>query len=128
MWRVLSNRAVARTMVRRALLFRSNAISALAAESTINGVKLRAMTEVDAIATDAAEAMVELVALQERAVERAANAGLRSLFVGFETLNPDNLREQGKLQNLHRDYDSAIRRLHEHGVMVNGSSCNPKCD
>ena len=32
-----------------------------AAESTINGVKLRAMTEVDAIATDAAEAMVEVL-------------------------------------------------------------------
>jgi hypothetical protein len=31
------------------------------------------------------------------------------------------LREQGKLQNLNRDYDAAIRRLHEHGVMVNGS-------
>jgi radical SAM superfamily enzyme YgiQ (UPF0313 family) len=54
-------------------------------------------------------------------VERAAKAGLRSLFVGFETLNADNLREQGKLQNLHRDYDAAIRRLHDHGVMVNGS-------
>jgi radical SAM superfamily enzyme YgiQ (UPF0313 family) len=54
-------------------------------------------------------------------LERAARAGLRSLFVGFETLNEDNLREQGKLQNLHRDYDAAIRRLHDHGVMVNGS-------
>ena len=54
-------------------------------------------------------------------LERAAEAGLRSLFVGFETLSPDNLREQGKLQNLHRDYGAAIRRLHEHGVMVNGS-------
>jgi len=54
-------------------------------------------------------------------VERAARAGLRSLFVGFETLNADNLREQGKLQNLHRDYGAAIRRLHDHGVMVNGS-------
>jgi len=54
-------------------------------------------------------------------VERGARAGLRSLFVGFETLNADNLREQGKLQNLHRDYGAAIRRLHDHGVMVNGS-------
>ena len=54
-------------------------------------------------------------------LERAVAAGLRSLFVGFETLNPDNLREQGKLQNLHRDYDAAIRRLHDNGVMVNGS-------
>jgi len=54
-------------------------------------------------------------------LERAAAAGLRSLFVGFETLSPENLREQGKLQNLHRDYAAAIRRLHDHGVMVNGS-------
>jgi radical SAM superfamily enzyme YgiQ (UPF0313 family) len=46
---------------------------------------------------------------------------LRSLFVGFETLSAENLREQGKLQNLHRDYGAAIRRLREHGVMVNGS-------
>jgi radical SAM superfamily enzyme YgiQ (UPF0313 family) len=54
-------------------------------------------------------------------LERAAACGLRSLFVGFETLSSDNLREQGKLQNLHRDYNAAIRRLHDHGVMVNGS-------
>jgi radical SAM superfamily enzyme YgiQ (UPF0313 family) len=54
-------------------------------------------------------------------LERATAAGLRSLFVGFETLDADNLREQGKLQNLHRDYDAAIRRLHDNGVMVNGS-------
>jgi radical SAM superfamily enzyme YgiQ (UPF0313 family) len=54
-------------------------------------------------------------------LERAAKAGLRSLFVGFETLDPKNLREQGKLQNLNRDYGAAIRRLHAHGVMVNGS-------
>ncbi len=54
-------------------------------------------------------------------LERAAEAGLRSLFVGFETLSPDNLREQSKLQNLGRDYAAAIARLHGLGVMVNGS-------
>lgn len=54
-------------------------------------------------------------------LEKAAAAGLRSLFVGFETLSADNLREQGKLQNLGRDYAAAIRRLHDNGVMVNGS-------
>jgi radical SAM superfamily enzyme YgiQ (UPF0313 family) len=59
--------------------------------------------------------------LRPALIERATDAGLRSLFVGFETLNADNLREQGKLQNLHRDYDAAIRRLHEQGVMVNAS-------
>ena len=54
-------------------------------------------------------------------LEAAAEAGLRSLFVGFETLSAANLREQGKVQNLRRDYGEAIRRLHAHGVMVNGS-------
>jgi radical SAM superfamily enzyme YgiQ (UPF0313 family) len=54
-------------------------------------------------------------------LERAVNAGLRSLFVGFETLNADNLLEQHKYQNLRRDYGEAIRRLHDLGVMINGS-------
>ena len=54
-------------------------------------------------------------------LERAVDAGLRSLFVGFETLNADNLVEQRKYQNLRRDYGEAIRRLHDLGVMINGS-------
>ena len=54
-------------------------------------------------------------------LEKAAASGLRSLFVGFETLDSHNLRAQRKHQNLGRDYGSAIRRLHDHGVMVNGS-------
>ena len=54
-------------------------------------------------------------------LEKAAASGLRSLFVGFETLNPANLRQQHKYQNLNRDYDAAIRRLHDLGVMVNAS-------
>ena len=54
-------------------------------------------------------------------IERAAAAGMRSLFVGFETLNPENLRRHDKRQNLGRDYDEAIRRCHDLGVMVNGS-------
>jgi radical SAM superfamily enzyme YgiQ (UPF0313 family) len=54
-------------------------------------------------------------------LERAVEAGLRSLFVGFETLDPANLTEQRKYQNLRRDYAAAIQRLHSLGVMVNGS-------
>src|SRR6185369_13975970 len=54
-------------------------------------------------------------------LERAVKAGLRSLFVGFETLNPANLVEQRKYQNLRRDYTDAIHRLHDLGVMINGS-------
>jgi radical SAM superfamily enzyme YgiQ (UPF0313 family) len=54
-------------------------------------------------------------------LEKAVACGLRSLFVGFETLNPNNLRAQHKYQNLNRDYSMAIRRLHDLGVMINGS-------
>ena len=54
-------------------------------------------------------------------LEKAAACGLRSLFVGFETISPANLRAHHKLQNLDRDYTAAIRRLHDLGIMVNGS-------
>jgi radical SAM superfamily enzyme YgiQ (UPF0313 family) len=54
-------------------------------------------------------------------LERATACGLRSLFIGFETLNLNNLRAQHKVQNLDQDYSAAIRRLHDLGVMINGS-------
>ena len=54
-------------------------------------------------------------------VERAAHAGLRSLFVGFETLAPSNLAQSNKRQNLGRDYAAVAKRLHDCGVMINGS-------
>src|SRR5438093_9709905 len=49
-------------------------------------------------------------------LEPAVEAGLRSLFVGFETLSADNLLEQRKFHNLRRDYGEAIRRLRGLGV------------
>ena len=54
-------------------------------------------------------------------MEAASQAGLRSLFVGFETINPENLRDVHKYQNLDRDYNTAIQRLHNMGIMINGS-------
>jgi radical SAM superfamily enzyme YgiQ (UPF0313 family) len=59
--------------------------------------------------------------LMPNLLEKAASSGLRSLFVGFETLNPLNLKAQHKIQNLNRDYNAAIRRLHDLGIMINGS-------
>jgi len=54
-------------------------------------------------------------------IERAAEAGLRSLFVGFETLGANALQTAGKVQNLGRDYDRVVRRLDDLGVLINGS-------
>lgn len=54
-------------------------------------------------------------------IEKAAASGLRSLFVGFETTNIASLRGARKFQNINRSYEDAIRRIHDAGVMVNGS-------
>jgi radical SAM superfamily enzyme YgiQ (UPF0313 family) len=54
-------------------------------------------------------------------LEHAAEAGMRSVFVGLETINPENLRRHAKRQNLARDYDEAIRRVHGLGIMINAS-------
>jgi radical SAM superfamily enzyme YgiQ (UPF0313 family) len=59
--------------------------------------------------------------LQPALLEKAVASGLRSLFVGFETLSTANLQAQHKYQNLDRDYCAAVRRLHDWGVMVNAS-------
>ncbi len=54
-------------------------------------------------------------------LEAAQAAGLRSLFVGFETLRAESLRAQRKHANLDRDYASTVRRLHDLGIMINAS-------
>jgi radical SAM superfamily enzyme YgiQ (UPF0313 family) len=64
---------------------------------------------------------VQSVLSQPELMEKAVASGLKSLFIGFETLSQSNLKEQNKGQNLNRDYNEAIRRLRDLGVMVNGS-------
>lgn len=59
--------------------------------------------------------------LRDDVVEEAAAAGLRSLFVGFETLSNSSLEGAGKRQNLGRSYREVVRRLDSLGVMINGS-------
>jgi radical SAM superfamily enzyme YgiQ (UPF0313 family) len=54
-------------------------------------------------------------------IERAAEAGMRSVFVGFETLSRNNLEQSNKRQNIGKDYEQAIERLHSLGIMINGS-------
>jgi len=54
-------------------------------------------------------------------IEQAAEAGLRSLFVGFETFSPRNLADSNKKQNLARDYAAVAQRLNDLGIMINGS-------
>lgn len=59
--------------------------------------------------------------LRDDVVEEAAAAGLRSLFVGFETLSSNSLAGAGKRQNLGRSYREVAKRLDGLGIMINGS-------
>jgi radical SAM superfamily enzyme YgiQ (UPF0313 family) len=54
-------------------------------------------------------------------IEKAADAGLRSIFVGFESLDLRNLSQSNKRQNLNQDYQRVINRLHNLGIMINAS-------
>jgi radical SAM superfamily enzyme YgiQ (UPF0313 family) len=64
---------------------------------------------------------VQTVLNQPRLIEQAVDSGLRSLFIGFETLSSVSLASVRKFHNLSADYNEAIRRLHGMGVMVNAS-------
>src|SRR5436190_16629905 len=59
--------------------------------------------------------------LRDDLIEHAAEAGLRSLFVGFETLSSKTLARSNKRQNLGQDYKAVTDRLHALGIMINGS-------
>jgi len=54
-------------------------------------------------------------------VERAVDAGLRSIFIGFESVNEASLVQSRKTQNLKSNADAAIKRLDSLGAMINGS-------
>ncbi|MDX6445803.1 MAG: hypothetical protein QOH71_2877 [Blastocatellia bacterium] len=59
--------------------------------------------------------------LRDDLIEEAAAAGLRSLFIGFETLSSRSLKGAGKRQNLGRSYREVVRKLDSLGIMINGS-------
>lgn len=50
-----------------------------------------------------------------------AESGCRSLFIGFESLNPENLRAVNKKQNHIDEYEHMIAKIHNRGMMVNAS-------
>lgn len=54
-------------------------------------------------------------------LDQAYDAGCRSLFVGFESLSPENMRAANKRVNAATNYPEAIRRFHDAGIMINSS-------
>jgi len=69
------------------------------------GIPLEFMMQVDAVAHKI-----------PRFLEKAARAGCRTVFIGMESLNPENLREAGKTQNRAQDYNQLIAAWRQAGV------------
>jgi len=59
----------------------------------------------------------------EELLTLAAKAGCRGVFIGFESLSPEGLREIGKKFNLlkNRDFRASVRRIQRHNILVVGS-------
>jgi radical SAM superfamily enzyme YgiQ (UPF0313 family) len=54
-------------------------------------------------------------------VRAMALAGCTGVFVGFESLHPDNLLDARKKSPRPDDYARRVRLFHDHGIQVNGS-------
>ena len=61
------------------------------------------------------------VAREPGYLDEAYAAGCRSLFLGFESLSPENMRGANKPVNVATDYAEVCRRFHDAGIMINGS-------
>jgi radical SAM superfamily enzyme YgiQ (UPF0313 family) len=54
-------------------------------------------------------------------IQEMAKAGCRSLFIGFESINPESIRSVNKGQNKIEEYEALIKMLHDNNMMVNAS-------
>lgn len=64
---------------------------------------------------------VDLARKPKDFVRLAAEAGCSQVFVGLESVNPENLKSQGKGQNKVEEYVNAIHEWHEAGVVVHAA-------
>lgn len=62
------------------------------------------------------------VTTNSQVLDLMAKSGCFAALIGFESLNEDNLRQMNKGWNLkHSDFDAAIRRLRDRGIMIYAS-------
>jgi radical SAM superfamily enzyme YgiQ (UPF0313 family) len=62
------------------------------------------------------------VAANDSLMRLLEKSGCTTAVVGFESLDANNLRQMRKAWNLrHLDYETAVRRFRDHGIMIYGS-------
>ncbi len=60
------------------------------------------------------------VAMNRRLLKAMRKSGCFFVQVGFQAVRPDSLREAGVIQNKIEEYREVVRRLHDHGILVQG--------
>lgn len=61
------------------------------------------------------------VADEPELLKLAARSGCIGLLIGFESISPEVLKNIGKTVNLQRQYGEVIRKIHAHGIHIQGS-------
>ena len=62
-----------------------------------------------------------VTANNEYLLDLMQESGCRTLFIGFESIDPDSLKEVNKKCNRVENYIRNIKRIHDRGIMINGS-------
>ncbi|MCI8336021.1 MAG: B12-binding domain-containing radical SAM protein [Peptococcaceae bacterium] len=61
------------------------------------------------------------IADQPELLDLMKESGCRSLFIGFESVNPTSIQTVHKVQNTTDRYEKAVREIHTRGIMINAS-------
>jgi len=62
-----------------------------------------------------------IIARDKELLSLAAKSGCISLFIGFESLSTNSLKEVGKRVNLLQDYKTGIKKIHDSGIGIIGA-------
>jgi radical SAM superfamily enzyme YgiQ (UPF0313 family) len=54
-------------------------------------------------------------------LDLAQRSGCKGLFIGFESLSQESIKAMGKSVNLVSGYKEAIKKIHDHGIGIQGS-------
>ncbi len=60
-------------------------------------------------------------AYDEELLDLMKRSGCQSLFIGFESVNPDSVSGVHKVQNHTHEYERAVKAIHAKGIMINAS-------
>lgn len=61
------------------------------------------------------------MARDKELLDLARESGCIGMFMGFESLSPENIAAMGKKHNRVEEYEEAVDRIHRHGISIEGA-------